>query len=554
MSSLDYNTYYKYVKNIKNTPYTRDLLLSNDNDNKNNSKIINENTVMSKFNINKNRVYINELPLNNSTENVIYLTVDNSGNLAYYKDSELVNELKNIFGESTIFDFSDNIINNIEYQTFSNDIDIRNYNGDVSRIYTSKKNMYLNPEESLVIKSNNIDVNDGNVINVKSINGKIDSNINITSSGDGNIILNTEKSISKNAMIKLDNNGDIKLSGNTITIGDGSCNINIFGKTKSYEIENGYIYDNKISLNKNGLHSSVYGSGIEINSIESETPVGYIKISNDGLSYDVGVPHDSSMNYTMLMSDMCGNLSINKDFFSINDDILKIDTKTCETTIKVLKSEKIKTNEIETNDLLVNNINVNNDLTINKNAVVYGSSRFLGDLVTNNDVKIKGKAKILSDTDIYGVLNVNKKINVNGITSINNGANIKGDLNINGNVSLNGENVVNGNEKIKGSVYIDGDINVKGNVAVKTSLSVNKTLEVNSNAYFGNNIIIKNLQNGDNNMYFITYDKDGTKSIGYKSLNDLGVSELKEKILHLEDENNYLKSRLSIIEEKLNII
>ena len=68
-------------------------------------------------------------------------------------------------------------IDKIKYTNYLNDIDIRQ--NTLKRIYTSNNNLYLNPLGSLILNGNNIDVDQGKLLNVKDINGAFDQDINI---------------------------------------------------------------------------------------------------------------------------------------------------------------------------------------------------------------------------------------------------------------------------------------------------------------------------------------------------------------------------------------
>jgi hypothetical protein len=61
------------------------------------------------------------------------------------------------------------------------------------------------------------------------------------------------------------------------------------------------------------------------------------------------------------------------------------------------------------------------------------------------------------------------------------------------------------------------------------------------------------IPDGSQNMFMITYDLDDTKKIGYKSISDFGITELREEMTNLQAQNTLLQARLSTIEKMLYI-
>lgn len=636
-SSTDYYQYLKYVKNSKFPPSflsenggatsTVPIEFSNHNISLkyNNPLIVNKDNELTldlsaSYVFDNSNIYMRHLPLISGeliNNNTFYITIDNSGRLGY-QTSASINELTNILSKPYIastIDMSNQAIDKIKYTNYLNDIDIRQ--NTLKRIYTSNNNLYLNPLGSLILNGNNIDVDQGKLLNVKDINGAFDQDINIKTAGYGNISLQTETFVGKKSSILMNRNGYVTINGNVINIGDENSIVNIFGTTKSLEITNTYSNDQIITLNKDGTEASTYGCGFQIDCINSETPVGYIKTSGDGMTYDVGVPGDLSTNYTMLMTDPQGNISTIAPYFSINDDRLKIDMYTGDTSIYGLLS----CNKVSMKSANVNgNLDVSGDINLSGNTIVYGETKFMDNVTTNSGINIKGDTRIagntniggnidiIGDTNIGGTLDVigNTTIqgktdisghtcisgdtNINGVTNMSGDTNIggtmdlcgnatiyglvdiNGDTKIKGNLSINGLSTLNGNTSIKGNTIINGDTllsnnaTVKGNTiiggdimignntAIRGSLNINKTFTTESDVVLnGQNIMLSQLPDGSNNMYIVTYNKNDTKKIGYKSINDLGILELREEVTKLQNQNNLLQSRISEIEKILYI-
>lgn len=513
----------------------------------------------SKLIFDTSEIYMKNLP---SMENgLYYLTIDDNKRLGYCKHTSLNTSVSNKD------DVSNNDTITSEGLHFINEMNIIQGKDNTKRIYSLNDNIHLNPSGSLIMNGNNIDIKRGQLMNVANINGSYDRDINIQSYGNGNILLNTEQAFDNNSSIYLGKDGVINIKGKKITIGDLSSNVNIFGKVHEYQIENPIILNHTMTLNKNGIMDTVYGCGFEIECIGYDKPVGYLKMSNDGMSYDIGVPGDMNTNYTMLMTNNNnGNLSINNKKFSINENIFELDLES-----GLLKTDSLETNTATINTLLINkNININGDLSsnciitndanINKNlvvknnAIIHGSSRFLGDIITNNKICVKGKGKFTGDVDIGGVLDIKRGINVIEGANIYGSVNLLGNTNVVGQVNITGDTVIVGNENIKKNIIIDGDTSIGGNISVRKSLSVNNMLTVEKDVFFnGENIKMNNLCEGSNNTYMITYDKTGTKQIGFKSINELGITEMREMIFKLQKDVYSLNERLSMIEKNPNV-
>jgi hypothetical protein len=462
------------------------------------------------------------------------------------------------------------------------------------------------------MNGNNVDLDRGSLINVTNLNGAFDQDISIHSTGYGNISLHTETYAGKPSSLLLNKDGNITMNGNIITIGDENSIVNIFGTPRSLEITNTYSSDHIITLNKDGTAATTYGCGFQIESAESDTPVGYIKTSADGMTYDVGIPGDISTNYTMLMTDLNGNLSTIAPFFSINEDRFSVDMITGDASVYGTLTSKclFATNA----NISGGEMNVNGNINLSGTTIVRGTTRFMDSVTTNSGINIKGDTRIAGNTniggnidivgdtnvggtldvvgnttfngntDISGHTNISGDTNISGVTTITGIANMNGDTNvggtldvsgcatiygdtimngvasvtgnanINGNTNISGDIVISGNGNIRGNTNLGGDLMIGGNTAMRKSLSIGNTFTVEREVCLnGENIRMTKIPDGSQNMFMITYDLDDTKKIGYKSISDFGITELREEMTNLQAQNTLLQARLSTIEKMLYI-
>ena len=631
-SSTDYYQYLKYIKNAKLPPVflsenggatssaPMDFTNHNISLNYENPLKVNENHNLTldlsvDYTFDSSNICMTGIPLVSGdliNENTFYVTIDNSGRLGY-QNSASINSLTNMLSKSYIvntLDMSNQILDNIQHANFYNELDIRQ--NDIQRMYTLENDLYLNPAGSLIMNGNNVDLDRGSLINVTNLNGAFDQDISIQSTGYGNISLHTETYAGKPSSLLLNKDGNITMNGNVITIGDEDSIVNIFGTTRSLEITNTYSSDHIITLNKDGTAATTYGCGFQIESAESDTPVGYIKTSADGMTYDVGVPGDVSTNYTMLMTDLNGNLSTIASLFSINEDRFSVDMKTGDASVYgTLTSKGLFATNINSSG---GEMNVNGNINLSGTTIVRGTTRFMDSVTTNSGINIKGDTRIAGNTniggnidivgdtnvggtldvvgdttfngntDISGHTNINGDTNISGITTISGIANMNGDTNIggtldvsgcatiygdtimnglasvtgnaniNGNINISGDTVISGNGNIRGNTNLGGDLIIGGNTAMRKSLSIGNTFTVERDVCLnGENIKMTKIPDGSQNMFMITYDLEDTKKIGYKSISDFGITELREEMTNLQAQNTLLQARLSTIEKMLYI-
>lgn len=631
-SSTDYYQYLKYVKNAKLPPVflsenggatsTVPIEFTNHNISLNyeNPLKVNENRNLTldlsvDYTFDSSNICMTGIPLVSGdliNDNTFYVTIDNSGRLGY-QNSASINSLTNMLSKSYIvntLDMSNQILDNIQHANFYNELDIRQ--NDIQRMYTFENDLYLNPAGSLIMNGNNVDLDRGSLINVTNLNGAFDQDISIHSSGYGNISLHTETFSGKPSSLLLNKDGNITMNGNIITIGDENSIVNIFGTPRSLEITNTYSSDHIITLNKDGTAATTYGCGFQIESAESDTPVGYIKTSADGMTYDVGIPGDISTNYTMLMADLNGNLSTIAPFFSINEDRFSVDMNTGDASVYgTLTSKGLFATNINSSG---GEMNLNGNINLSGTTIVRGTTRFMDSVTTNSGINIKGDTRIAGNTniggnidivgdtnvggtldvvgdttfngntDISGHTNISGDTNISGVTTITGIANMNGDTNvggtldvsgcatiygdtimngvasvtgnanINGNTNISGDIVISGNGNIRGNTNLGGDLMIGGNTAMRKSLSIGNTFTVEREVCLnGENIRMTKIPDGSQNMFMITYDLDDTKKIGYKSISDFGITELREEMTNLQAQNTLLQARLSTIEKMLYI-
>ena len=631
-SSTDYYQYLKYIKHAKLPPVflsenggatssaPMDFTNHNISLNYENPLKVNENHNLTldlsvDYTFDSSNICMTGIPLvsgDSINENTFYVTIDNSGRLGY-QNSASINSLTNMLSKSYIvntLDMSNQILDNIQHANFYNELDIRQ--SDIQRMYTFENDLYLNPAGSLIMNGNNVDLDRGSLINVTNLNGAFDQDISIHSTGYGNISLHTETYAGKPSSLLLNKDGNITMNGNVITIGDADSIVNIFGIPRSLEITNTYSSDHIITLNKDGTAATTYGCGFQIESAESDTPVGYIKTSADGMTYDVGVPGDVSTNYTMLMTDLNGNLSTIAPFFSINEDRFSVDMKTGDASVYgTLTSKGLFATNINSSG---GEMNLNGNINLSGTTIVRGTTRFMDSVTTNSGINIKGDTRIAGNTniggnidivgdtnvggtldvvgdttfngntDISGHTNISGDTNISGVTTITGIANMNGDTNvggtldvsgcatiygdtimngvasvtgnanINGNTNISGDIVISGNGNIRGNTNLGGDLMIGGNTAMRKSLSIGNTFTVEREVCLnGENIRMTKIPDGSQNMFMITYDLDDTKKIGYKSISDFGITELREEMTNLQAQNTLLQARLSTIEKMLYI-
>ena len=637
-SSTDYYQYLKYIKNAKLPPVflsenggatsTTPIDFTNHNISLNYEYPlkVNENhnltlDLSANYTFDSSNICMTGIPLVSGdliNDNTFYVTIDNSGRLGY-QNSACINSLTNMLSKSYIvntLDMSNQILDNIQYANFYNELDIRQ--NTIQRMYTSDGDLYLNPAGSLIMNGNNVDLDRGSLINVTNLNGAFDQDISIHSAGYGNISLHTETYAGKPSSLLLNKDGNITMNGNIITIGDADSIVNIFGTTKSLEITNTYSSDHIITLNKDGTAATTYGCGFQIETAESDTPVGYIKTSADGMTYDVGIPGDVSTNYTMLMTDLNGNLSTITPFFSINEDRFSVDMNTGDTSVYgTLTSKCLSATSATING---GELNVIGNINLSGTTIVSGTTRFMDSVTTNSGINIKGDTRIagntniggnidiVGDTNIGGTLdvvgdttisghtdisghtnisgdttisghtNINGDTTISGITNMNGDTNIGGTLDvsgcatiygdttisglatvtgnasISGNTNISGNTVISGNGNIRGNTNLGGDLMIGGNTAIQKSLSIGNTFTVERDVCLnGENIRMTKIPDGSQNMFMITYDMDDTKKIGYKAISDFGITELREEMTNLQAQNTLLQARLSTIEKMLYI-
>lgn len=525
-SSTDYYQYLKYVKHAKLPPVflsenggvtssaPMDFTNQNISLNYEYPLKVNENNnltldLSTEYTFDSSNICMTGLPLVSGdliNENTFYVTIDNSGRLGY-QNSASINSLTNMLSKSYIvntLDMSNQALDNIKYANFYNELDIRQ--NTIQRIYTSNTDLYLNPAGSLIMNGNNVDLDQGSLLNVTGINGAFDQDIAIHTAGYGNISLQTEKYAGINTSILMNKNGTLTINGSIINIGDENSTVNIFGTPKALEITNSYSSDHVITLNKDGTAATTYGCGFQIESCESDRPVGYIKTSGDGMTYDIGVPGDVSTNYTMLMSDPQGNLSTIAPYFSINEDRFSVDMYTGNTSVY---------GTLIANGLSATNVNIsggvmnlNGNIKLSGSTIVYGATRFMDSVTTNSGINIKGDTRIAGNTniggntDILGDTNIGGTLDVVGDTTFNGHTDISGNTTISGNTKISGITDMYGDTNIGGTLDVSGNATIFGLVAIHGDTIINGNTDINGLTTVNGNASIKGnaIINGETSM------------------------------------------------------
>ena len=185
--------------------------------------------------------------------------------------------------------------------------------------------------------------------------------------------------------ITIDNTGTLNINGSTINIGSVSSNINMMGILNTIETTNLQIYDQLITLNKNGGNSTSYGSGFEIEA--SGSIVGYIKTDTTiGKSYIVKVPNSSTV-YTMMLKDSSGNIDMSGNL-SINLNNVVINSQT-------------------------GDIHVGGAFDVSGNTVLSGNASVIGNASITGATHVGGAFDVSGATILNGQLTLNALSNVN---------------------------------------------------------------------------------------------------------------------------------------------
>ena len=135
------------------------------------------------------------------------------------------------------------------------------------------------------------------------------------------------------------------------------------------------------------------------------------------------------------------------------------------------------------------------------------------------------------DLTVYGKSSLNDEVYIGSnlyVNGVNCNVTISGDTYIGGNTTINGNAVFEGNTLLKDNVYIDGRtriynlVDISGVATISEATILKKTLDVSGVATFDGGMKLNNLPDGNAYGYVMTYDRFGTKNLGYKLASSLG--------------------------------
>jgi len=270
----------------------------------------------------------------------------------------------------------------------------------------------------------------------------------------------------------------ITLDGSTINIGNPTSLINMYGTVNKIETTNVEIYDQLITLNKNGTNMTSFGSGFEIEA--SGGIVGYIKTdTTNGSSFLVKVPNRSTI-YKMVLMDPSGYIDIS----GINGSSLSIaGTTHIGGAFDVSGATVLSgTANIVGATSITGNAHVGGAFDVSGAASIAGSASITGNAHVGGAFDVSGAASIAGSTSIAGSASITGNTHVGGVFDVSGAASIGGSTSIAGSTSITGNTHVGGAFDVSGATVLSGTANIGGATSITGNTHVGGAFDVSGAA------------------------------------------------------------------------
>jgi hypothetical protein len=505
----------------------------------------NYNFSSSKFTIESSGIFMPHLPLASTSGDIYTVVVDGSGRLSYNIFS--ATGISYVVGGTNInvqhgntipivnlavtspVDLNNQPLLDSSYIDFGTNIDIRN--AGLSQIYSNLTNsgeIWINTHglgnDTIHLNTSVVDFSGASLLHINDISSQSINTQSITTqslntqsislqnlyasgtiSGD-TIYSNTAvytplissssgqltlQSGNVSNSITIDNAGTVNINGSTINMGNATSVINMMGTVNKIETTNVEIYDQLITLNKNGSSATSYGSGFEIEA--SGSIVGYIKTDMiTGKSFIVKVPNSSTV-YTMMLKDsngnidMSGNLSINQNKWVINSQ---------NGDMHVGGAFDVSGNTVLSgNASVAGNATIDGATNITGSTHVGGAFDVSGNTILSGNASVSGAANISGATNIVGSTHVGGAFDVSGNTVLSGNASIAGDTNVAGSTNIVGSTHVGGAFDVSGNTILSGNANIAGAASIVGSTHVGGVFDVSGATILNGQLTLNSLSN-----------------------------------------------------------
>jgi hypothetical protein len=284
-----------------------------------------------------------------------------------------------------------------------------------------------------------------------------------------------------NTIRSIDNtpdNTDLNIIADKIHIGTTNSNIYIQGTTVNLITENLDIQDNLVTLNIDPNTANAFDdgslAGIQIQS--NNNNIGYIRVTEDGLRYEIKAPQDN-LSWYIATTDSDNNLNVSGSSI-LNNSV----------TISSLMY-------VSGNTILQGNTTLNSSLNVSGNSLIQGATTITGNLYISGGTLLQGY------TTINSTLTVNNNLIINGASTINSLLYISGNTNINGQLTISSVLNVNGNTLILGNITINSQLSVSNNTIIEGDSTVLACINISGNANLHNTNIYGSILVSGNTIF-----------------------------------------------------
>lgn len=308
-----------------------------------------------------------------------------------------------------------------------------------------------------------------------------------------------------NTIRSIDNipeNTDLNIIADKIHIGTTNSNIYIQGTTVNLITNNLDIEDNLLTLNIDPNTANAFDngslSGIQIQSDNNN--IGYIRVTEDGLRYQIKAPQDS-LSWYIATTDSENNLDVSGP--SILNNSVTISSLMYVSGNTVLQGNTTLNSSLNVSgsSLIQGTTTITGNLYISGGSLLQGYTTINSTLNVDNNLIINGASTINSLLYISGYTNINGQLTISSVLNVNGNTLILGGITINSQLSVANNTIIEGNSTILASLNISGNANlhntniygsilVSGNTILNSSTTVNSQLVVNGTSYLNNNITI----------------------------------------------------------------
>ena len=308
-----------------------------------------------------------------------------------------------------------------------------------------------------------------------------------------------------NTIRSIDNtpdNTDLNIVADKIHIGTTNSNIYIQGTTVNLITNNLDIEDNLVTLNIDPITANAFDdgslAGLQIQS--NNNNIGYIRVTEDGLRYEIKAPQDN-LSWYIATTDSDNNLNVSGS--SILNNSVTISSLMYVSGNTVLQGNTTLNSSLNVsgNSLIQGATTITGNLYISGGTLLQGYTTINSTLSVNNNLIINGASTINSLLYISGNTNINGQLTISSVLNVNGNTLILGNITINSQLSVSNNTIIEGNSTVLACINISGNANlhntniygsilVSGNTIFNSATTINSQLVVNGTSYLNNNITI----------------------------------------------------------------